>query len=219
MNGYKNLEIWRLGMQLKEIFNKTRKFKGWVFKRGGKFHRTTRPPDRKTTGFTLIELLVVISVITLLTAFSVPAFISFQRSQTLNTAAGKLKEDLRLLQSKAIASIAIADQSRAWGVHLVDGSNSYQFFYCTPDSAHYSEYRLGTSRCPVSTSTTVSFDASTAVTNFSGESPADLVFDVLTGIVVFNGGVSATDLLISVAYTDGSDSRIIRIGPGGSIGD
>lgn len=169
-------------------------------------------------GFTLIELLVVISVITLLTAFSVPAFISFQKSQTLSTAAGKLKEDLRLLQSKATSSIAVSNQSRAWGVRLTNESNSYQFFYCTPtDPAHYDEYRLGTDRC--AGSTLVSFDTATLVTRFGGENPTDIVFDVLTGTVVANGGVLGGDLQINMAYTDGSDSRSIRIGSGGSIGD
>lgn len=168
-------------------------------------------------GFTLIELLVVISVITLLTAFSVPAFISFQKSQTLSTAAGKLKEDLRLWQSKATSSIAVSDQSQVWGVHLTDGSNSYRFFYCTPNPQRYEEYRLGAARC--TSSTLVNFDAPAIVTRVTGTTEWDIVFDVLTGAVVFNGGVAVTDLLVSVAYTDGSESRVIRIGPGGSIGD
>lgn len=181
----------------------------------------SQPQVTKHRGFTLIELLVVVSVITILTAFSVPAFISFQRSQTLNTAAGKFQEDLRLLQSKAVASVAVSNQPRAWGMRVTDRSNSFQFFYCTPSSTHYSEYRLGNSRCPGATSTTVSFDASTVVTTFSGESPADVVFDVLTGTVVFNGVAlgSGSDIVINVAYSDGSASRAIRIGAGGSIGD
>jgi prepilin-type N-terminal cleavage/methylation domain-containing protein len=168
-------------------------------------------------GFTLIELLVVITVITLLTGFSVPAFISFQKSQVLNTAAGKLKEDLRLLQSKATAAITLAGQSQAWGVHLVDGSNSYRFFSCVPDPTHYEEYRLGAARC--TTSVLESFEASTLVTRVSGATEWDVVFDVLTGTVVANGGVLSEDLPITVAYTDGSESRVIRLGPGGSIGD
>lgn len=52
-------------------------------------------------GFTLIELLVSISVVAILSGIGIAAYNSFNRRQTVLTAAKTLLSDLRMVQSKA----------------------------------------------------------------------------------------------------------------------
>jgi len=55
-------------------------------------------------GFTLIELLVVLSIMILLFGIGLTRYNTFNRRQILNQAALKLKNNLRLAQSKAFAA-------------------------------------------------------------------------------------------------------------------
>jgi len=58
----------------------------------------------KTHGFTLIEVICVLSLISLLTALSLPAFNSLMGVVELNTTATNIASDLRAAQIKAMAS-------------------------------------------------------------------------------------------------------------------
>lgn len=165
---------------------------------------------RASKGFTLVELLLVVSIITILSAVSIPAFSGFQKSQTLNDSAKRLKSDLRYIQNKSLSSV----NGKAWGVHLTDNSSSYQFFYCTPDSLSYEEYLFSvTSRC--TGSTIVPFTSTAVVIRTSTFS--DIVFDNLNGTLVADGSLPVSDLTISVSYADGSASKTITLGRGGTI--
>lgn len=165
---------------------------------------------KPSSGFTLVELLLVVSIITILAAVSLPAFSGFQKSQTLNDSAKKLKSDLRYIQNKSLSSV----NGKAWGVHLTNNSSSYQFFYCIPDSLSYEEYLFSvTSRC--TGSTVVPFTSPAVVIRTSTFS--DIVFDNLNGTLVADGALPGGDLIINVSYADGSASKTITLGRGGRI--
>jgi prepilin-type N-terminal cleavage/methylation domain-containing protein len=166
-------------------------------------------------GFTLIELLVAIAVITILTAFTIPAFTSFQKSQTLAQTTQRLKDDLRLAQSKALSAVAVEGEARAWGVHFTDGANTYYFFSCTPDSSRYDEYRRGSPRCQDFASTRL--EASGIVIYTNGPAESDLAFEVLSGFVIRDGMLLSGETTLRVGFTDGSLTQTITIGQGGSI--
>lgn len=165
----------------------------------------------KSTGFTLVEILIVIALITILSAISVPAIVSFQRNQTLTQASKKLKSDLRYVQNKALSSI----DGRAWGINFVNGRNSYQIFSCVPDPAHYDRYSFAnTTYC---TASTLLRFASTAISITLASSPTDIVFDTLTGAVIVNGVPTSGDFTVQVTY--GTDANAVTVGQGGRIED
>jgi len=81
---------------------------------------------RAILGFTLIELLVVITIIGLLAGGGVAAYSSFNQTQTLKTVANDLKNNLRLAQSKALASEKPAGCDLVFDGYRVDiPSSSY----------------------------------------------------------------------------------------------
>ncbi len=165
----------------------------------------------KRTGFTLVEILIVISLITILSAISVPAIVSFQRNQTITQASKKLKSDLRYVQNKSLSSV----NGKVWGVNFVNNLSTYQVFSCPPDPMHYDQYRFGNAFC---TASVPLLDlGSPSVTIQLVSTPTDIAFDTLTGAVVINGVLSSGDFSIQVVA--GGDSRTVIIGQGGRIED
>ncbi len=70
----------------------------------------------KKTGLTLIELLLALAAITLLGAFSVPYFMTFQVSSLSDTAGQEIVSSLRRAKIKAIA----AENDDNWGLAVKD---------------------------------------------------------------------------------------------------
>lgn len=60
-------------------------------------------PKRSCLGFTLIELLIVISITGVLAGIGLASYNQFNRKQILDQTAKNVKNDLRLIQSKALA--------------------------------------------------------------------------------------------------------------------
>src|SRR3990167_2041470 len=58
---------------------------------------------RKSRGFTLIELLVVITLFAITSTLITASYTTFERNQRIRNAAQTLKNDLRLVQNKALA--------------------------------------------------------------------------------------------------------------------
>ena len=84
----------------------------------------------KFQGFTLIELLIVVTVLGIVAAFSVPAFVRLSGSQRLKGATENVAGQLRLAREKAVAT------GISQPVHFV-GTNTYriQFGAIVPSGA------------------------------------------------------------------------------------
>jgi prepilin-type N-terminal cleavage/methylation domain-containing protein len=87
-------------------------------------------------GFTLIELILVILVMTLIAAFSMPFFQSFQISSDLNTETNTISQALRRVQQQAI----IGQNNSAWGVYFNSAGNNIILFNGTSYSGRDQEY-------------------------------------------------------------------------------
>lgn len=77
----------------------------------------------KVSGFTLIELLIVISILAVLGSAGVASFVSYSRSQTLNTAALDIVTTLQVARSRAATQIKKSDCNGK----ILDG---YRFNIC-----------------------------------------------------------------------------------------
>jgi prepilin-type N-terminal cleavage/methylation domain-containing protein len=73
----------------------------------------------KCQGFTLIELMIILTVLGIVLAFSVPAFVNLSGSQKLKGATENVVGQLRLAREKAVAT------GIAQPVHFV-GTTTYQ---------------------------------------------------------------------------------------------
>jgi len=97
-------------------------------------------------GFTLIELLVVMSIIAILGGSIIPSFSTYLKDQNLKQAQEQLKSDLRTIQNKALTGASSNEEipedsgnrARYWGVYLLSGSETVDYFIstdttCPPD--------------------------------------------------------------------------------------
>lgn len=90
-------------------------------------------------GFTLIELLVVISIISIIGGGIIPSFSKYIKDQNLKQAQEQLKSDLRTIQNKALTGASSNEEIpegsgnrvRYWGVLLLSGSESVDYFITT----------------------------------------------------------------------------------------
>ena len=82
-----------------------------------------------SAGFTLLELLITISIITLLFTIGIASYQNFNRTQIVNQTVKELKENLRLVQSKALSgektSACGANTLIGWQINFTD-SNTYK---------------------------------------------------------------------------------------------
>lgn len=84
-------------------------------------------------GFTLIELLITITIISLITAATIPSFVGYLKNQGVSQAQAQVLSDLRNVQNKALTG-AMSDQLiggsliQYWGVKFTSGSSAYQYF-------------------------------------------------------------------------------------------
>lgn len=95
--------------------------------------------------FTLLELLISVSLIMILSAGIVPAFVSYLKSQNVRQAKMQVKNDLRLLQSNALTGSNSEElvggvKPNYWGVRFQVNQTSYSYFIsvdagCPPASS------------------------------------------------------------------------------------
>ncbi len=90
-----------------------------------------KPEDDRygNLGFTLIELLVVAGIIAVISAMTIPSYVSFSRSQEVQQASANLKNVLRDTQNRAAASAkpsscTDADTLLGFFATLTSGNNS-----------------------------------------------------------------------------------------------
>ena len=89
---------------------------------------------RKSKGFTLIELLVVITLFGIVSTLITASYTTFERNQRIRNATQTLKNDLRLVQNKALAG----DK----GVSNVPGSDCTDLNQCCPNTYLNNNYSL-----------------------------------------------------------------------------
>src|SRR3989344_5335694 len=87
-------------------------------------------------GFGLIEFMIVITVFGIATAVITASFLTFERNQRLKSAASMLKNDIRLVQNKALAGDKglVGDPSSCtsdkvlvgWYVQIIPDTDSYR---------------------------------------------------------------------------------------------
>ena len=87
--------------------------------------------------FTLLELLVVVSIMVLLTTFSIAGFSNYSRTQRLAQAAHSLETILKDAQVRALSSV----DGLNWGIHLELNSGTAEIF-STPSAAYDSAVQL-----------------------------------------------------------------------------
>lgn len=118
---------------------------------------------RPCRGFTLIELLVTMSIIGIIFGIGVAAYTQFNRRQILDQAAQELKNNLRLVQGKALAGEKNCSGGTMEGYEVTFSSTSYSF----------------RAKCGLNygTSTIINLPSSVTVTTFP--SPNPILFKVL----------------------------------------
>lgn len=88
-------------------------------------------------GFTLVEILLVVSIIAILSAFLIPGFSNYTKSQNVRQGMEILKSDLRTAQNKALTGVnSVSNGADYWGIKIPsDDASNYQFFYSTVNSS------------------------------------------------------------------------------------
>ena len=87
---------------------------------------------KEKLGFSLIELLVVVSLFGITASLITAAYLSFERSQRIKSAASALKSDLRLVQNQAYSGdkgagglCSATSSLGGWYLSLKQGDNTY----------------------------------------------------------------------------------------------
>lgn len=119
-------------------------------------------------GFTLIEMLVVFTLVGLLTASGLSAFLSYNKKQTFQTTVADISHTLNVLKSKALSNAKPSE----CGLAALEG---YELSYTTGGTSYSTQVRCGGESYPISTvalpnkitfgaGTTTFFQASTGTT-------------------------------------------------------
>lgn len=114
-------------------------------------------------GFTLIEILTATSIMTLLFGIGMIRYNEFNQTQTLKQTALKLKNDLRMVQNKALAG-----EKPALGCTVLDG-------YKVTFTATTYQYQATCSPAALGPATTYSLPASVSFSSY----PSSIIFKVL----------------------------------------
>lgn len=144
-----------------------------------------------SAGFTLIELIVVFAIIAALSTLGVASFVSYSRTQALNSAVNDLVSILNLAKSRAQSQVkpSCAGPLDGYEIRLCGVSGSPTTCINTIDADYELDARCNGSVVspPISTgklSQNVSFDPSTTTTS--------IFFSVLTGGVQGFGTIAMT---------------------------
>ncbi|MEK7103037.1 MAG: type II secretion system protein [Patescibacteria group bacterium] len=119
-------------------------------------------------GFTLLELMVVLGVMAVLLAATAGYYRGFSTNVELDAATRVLRADLRDVSSRATTG----QDTRKWGLHLVNGATQYYELFSTPSNyADGAKVVYTTTRLPGNVVFTAPAPSSTL----------DVVFDRITG--------------------------------------
>ncbi|MFH1308494.1 MAG: prepilin-type N-terminal cleavage/methylation domain-containing protein [Patescibacteria group bacterium] len=156
------------------------------------FFRNNR--KRKEQGFSIVELITVISILLVLVAISVPVFLSFQKTSSLNDSTEKLISILRIAQNKTLAS----ENASQFGVYFDDSVSPHQ--YTLFEGSNYAGRIVSSDKI---------YELSKEVEFFEIDLNGgdEVVFDRITGITSYPGNVSLRlkndNTKISIVYIEG----------------
>ncbi|MBI2028736.1 MAG: prepilin-type N-terminal cleavage/methylation domain-containing protein [Candidatus Levybacteria bacterium] len=162
----------------------------------------------KSQGFTLIELIVVFSVMSILSAFGIASFNSYNETKVLQNAAIDVANTLNLAKSRALSQVKPntcgANALEGYGVDMLSNKDYQLIAYCT------TTHIISAGSLPDS----VDFEEACSGTDHS------FLFPVLEGGVVENSGCSCSPPICypwQVKLISGSDSKLIVIDKLGRI--
>jgi prepilin-type N-terminal cleavage/methylation domain-containing protein len=147
------------------------------------------PRSKASRGYSLIEIIVVVAIIGIMGLVTVPAFMNFQRSNSVKAALRSFTSDIRNCRQRAI--------SRNSDVRLELDSTTVYRFYEKPNSGTWGALNGFSGTGPATNlkrlDTGVTFSANTLGDNDSN-SKADMVFRS-DGTVVFGTGTGTITML------------------------
>jgi prepilin-type N-terminal cleavage/methylation domain-containing protein len=140
------------------------------------------------SGLTLIELLTSISIMAIISTFSIASFVSYSNSQTVQTAAADVVDTLNLAKSRAVSQVI---DNQCTGKSLT----AYQVTFTVPD--HYAlevvcdgtTYQVGVTKVLAKNVT------------FKSVAVAQVVFNAGTGIVPNPGSIVMTGYNLTKTIT------------------
>ena len=159
-------------------------------------------PSVKTRAFTLIELMIVVTIITIVSGASIPAFSKYIRKQNLKQSQEQIKSDFRNVQNKALTG-ALSDQQvgappqnmEFWGISFTENSPTYTYFISPTD-----------------------LNCDTIQTQGSSNFSNDIVSKTSTCVFfsVSNGGITGPSP-ITVGYSGRDDNEVLNFNESGLI--
>src|SRR4051794_22705405 len=164
-----------------------------------------RPRNNASRGYSIMEILVVVAIIGIMSLVTVPAFMNFQRSNTVKASLRSFTSDIRNSRQRAI--------SRNSQVRLeLDSTNVYRF-YEKPNAGTWGALNGFSGTGPLTNlkrlDTGITFSANTLGDNDSN-SKADMVFRP-DGTVVFGSGGTGTITMLSNWKNIAQDRFLITI--------
>ncbi len=147
-----------------------------------------------TRGFTLLEVLIVIAIVGLLSAAGVGYFRNVVQQVSSESVVKILISDLRNAQAKAAAG----EESRKWGIHVVNSATQYYQLFSTP--TNYADV-------PTSIEATTTLASGFVFTDPAAGMSKDIIF----------GGIGGTTTATTLALTNEGKTTTITISSLGTI--
>lgn len=153
-------------------------------------------------GFTLLEILIAFAIIAVLSLIGIASFISFNRSQILNTATSDFVSALNLAKSRTLSQVKpCSGNFKGYKVGICPdgcgGSNTYD----------YAVYAICEISPPVPDTLVLGKKLPSETFNITTTGgSSSFLFKVLTGFVQFSAGSSET---ITVTGYDGNSKQVI----------
>jgi prepilin-type N-terminal cleavage/methylation domain-containing protein len=169
--------------------------------------------SEKNAGFTLIELIVAVTIMAILSSFGIAGFISYSRSQSLNTAT---QDFVTALQSAKAAtasqvkptSCASTGVFQGYQVNIISSSNSNSYTVGPVCGGVYDTASSRTTILPASSNVT-----------FSNISNLTITFEPITGVVRFSSSSTNDyrDIVLRESQSNPAPTKTVRIYSDGRI--
>jgi prepilin-type N-terminal cleavage/methylation domain-containing protein len=156
-------------------------------------------------GYSLAEALVVIAIIGIVTAVSVPSFLSIYHGNQLKVSMRQMTNDMRWARQLAVMS------QRRTRMEFTTGTaaNTYSIFQANTNGTWpVAPIRTGTMQ-------NQTYIDATTFTDFDGNTKPDIVFNIMGGVDVISGVSTVT---LKSQFNKGSVTQyVISVSPTGSV--